>query len=100
MNILDHGPCIGPWIQKHYQALVEDSPTLQDAGTLPDTLPASGSSRSTLDALTVYRVLARSAEGIAWLMLQPITGMSPLGLIAYIKESGRAEALLTVTTLD
>ncbi|EIE23564.1 pseudouridine synthase [Coccomyxa subellipsoidea C-169] len=65
-----------PSIEKHYQAIVEDGPGLQeDRGFIGGRLPGPGGRDAGQRALTKYEVLGRSAEGFAWLALQPVTGM-------------------------
>jgi hypothetical protein len=56
---------------------VEDGPGLQDSGFISAQLPAQGGRDAGQRAVTKYEVLARSAEGFAWLALQPVTGTSP-----------------------
>ncbi|KAK9905682.1 hypothetical protein WJX75_004559 [Coccomyxa subellipsoidea] len=63
-----------PSVEKHYQAVVEDGPGLQDSGFISAQLPAQGGRDAGQRAVTKYEVLARSAEGFAWLALQPVTG--------------------------
>ncbi len=65
-----------PSIEKHYQAIVEDGPGLQeDRGFIGGRLPGPGGRDAGQRAVTKYKVLGRSAEGFAWLALQPVTGM-------------------------
>ncbi|CAL8472088.1 g11630 [Coccomyxa elongata] len=63
-----------PFVEKRYQAVVEDAPSLRDRGSISARLPGHGGSAAGQPAVTGYEVLARSAEGFAWLALQPVTG--------------------------
>ncbi|BDA47475.1 probable ribosomal large subunit pseudouridine synthase C at N-terminal half [Coccomyxa sp. Obi] len=63
-----------PFVEKHYQAVVEDVAGLRDRGSISARLLGQGGSATGRAAVTNYEVLARSAEGFAWLALQPITG--------------------------
>lgn len=54
---------------------MEDAPGLRNRGSISARLPGQGGSAAGQPAVTGYEVLARSAEGFAWLALQPVTGM-------------------------
>ena len=57
-----------------FQAVVEDAGSLCDRGSISAQLPRQGGGAAGQAAVTSYKVLARSAEGFAWLALQPVTG--------------------------
>ena len=69
----------GPVVEKLYEALVEDSPSLAEEGWIQGVLPGGGGTggrpaQAGQPARTRYRCLRRSRGGFALLELQPVTG--------------------------